>query len=65
LGVFPVNKTTQYIVDIMSGTQDIAPALQQMSKSIAIFREVAESSRAVEILAGNRPFWLFKIHLLP
>lgn len=55
LGVVAVNTETQYIVDIVSGTQDIAPVLQQMSKSIAILREVAESSRAVEILAGKGP----------
>ena len=37
LGVVAVNTETQYIVDIVSGTQDIAPVLQQMSKLIAIF----------------------------
>jgi len=41
LGAFAVNTVPQYIVDIASGTQDIAPVLQQMSKSVAIFGEVA------------------------
>ena len=39
LGILAVNTATQYIVDIVSGTQDIAPVLQQMSKLIAIFRK--------------------------
>jgi hypothetical protein len=39
LGVVSVNTETQYIVDIMSGTQGIAPVMQQMSKLIAIFRK--------------------------
>src|SRR5580765_8776298 len=58
LGVIAVNTAPQYIVDIASGTQDIAPVLQQMSKSVAIFGKWRESSRAVEILAGNGPVGL-------
>jgi len=44
LGAFAVNIATQYIVDIASGTQDIAPVLQQMSKSVAIFGKWRERS---------------------
>jgi len=39
LGAFAVNIAPQYIVDITSGTQDIAPVLRQMSKLIAILRK--------------------------
>jgi hypothetical protein len=39
LGVFSVNTDTQYIVDIVSGIQDIAPVLQQIGKLLAILRE--------------------------
>lgn len=60
LGVFAVNTATQYIVDIASGTQDIAPVLQQMSKSVAIFGKWREPFRAVEILAGKRIFCFAK-----
>jgi hypothetical protein len=46
-----VNTGTQYVVDIATGTHDVAPALLQASRFDGIERFRRESARAVEILA--------------
>ena len=53
LGVRVVNMDTQYVVDITTGTHDIAPTLRQKDKIAAIARLMRESARAVEILAES------------
>jgi len=51
LAVARVNKGTQYVVDIMAGTHDIAPELLQVRTERVMWRERGNRRRAVEMLA--------------